>query len=145
MDIDTFIATALRRDGLDPQMAHNAGIVRGLRQGIRFLTMIGWSIERPDPCTLLVLGCLVGGTGGLGWREYDVPRAPAQKVPALMRLWCERLPTWSPEEAFDAFMKVAPFGANSAWVALLVYQWLKHSWDDPVMPPNTRRTRAGIR
>jgi hypothetical protein len=42
-------------------------------------------------------------------------------------------------------MKVAPFGANSAWVALLVYQWLKHSWDDPVMPPNTRRTRAGIR
>ena len=145
MDVDTFIATALRRDGLDPQMAHNAGIVRGLRQGIRFLTMIGWSIERPDPCTLLVLGCLVGGTGGLGWREYDVPRAPAQKVPALMRLWCDRLPTWSPEEAFDAFMKVAPFGANSAWVALLVYQWLKHSWDDPVMPPNTRRTRAGIR
>ena len=143
MHIDTFIIAALRRDGLDPQMAHNAGIVRGLRQGIRFLTMIGWSIERPDPCTLLVLGCLVGGTGGLGWREYDVPRAPAQKVPALMRLWCARLPTWSPEEAFDAFMKVAPFGANSAWVALLVYQWLKHSWDDPVMPPNALRVRRG--
>jgi hypothetical protein len=112
MEIDTFIATALRRDGLDPKMAHNAGVVRGLRQGMRFLSMVGWSVERPNPCALLVLGCLVGGTGGMRWREYDIPRAPASKVPALMQLWCDRLPTWSPEQAFDAVMTVAPSGST---------------------------------
>jgi len=143
MEIDTFIATALRRDGLDPEMAHNAGVVRGLRQGMRFLSMVGWSIERPNPCALLVLGCLVCGTGGMRWREYDIPRAPASKVPALMQLWCDRLPTWSPEQAFDAFMTVSPFGVNSSWVALLVYQWLKRTWDDPTLPPNKLRPRRG--
>ena len=46
-----------------------------------------------------------------------------------MEVWHTRLPTWTPEQAYDALLKVHPFGPPSDRdVGLCVYNWLRGTW-----------------
>ena len=139
MNLDAFIAETLRRDGEDPRLAHMQDVVGGLTAGLQFLGYVGPKAAYPDPCHVRTLAYAVQPLTAMRWRVYDeVNYPPAAKVPALMRLWCERVPGWSPEYAYRAFMRVRPFGESTRWVALVVYQWLKQSWNDPVLSPEEK-------
>ena len=94
-----------------------------MRAGLRYLVDLGGKPVYPEPHHLLTLGYLAEPMNAKGWRVFDAPGDPAAvKVPALMELWCRRLPRWSPEDAYRALLKVQPFGRANGVVALLVYQ-----------------------
>ncbi len=100
-----------RRGSPHPQAGHAALLERGLRAGLRFLVDLGGKQPHPEPHHLLTLAYLVESMNAKGWRVYDQPGYPAaRKVPALVALWCRRLPRWSPEDAFRALLEVQPFG-----------------------------------
>ena len=106
-----FITEALRREGVDAQLAHHADRVNHLRQALSFVGYVARHTAYPDLCHLLTLSYLVNPMTGMRWRAYDMDGfPPAAKVSPLMRVWCDRLPRWSPEEAHDALLKVCPFG-----------------------------------
>ncbi|MEE2636143.1 MAG: hypothetical protein VYE68_02775 [Acidobacteriota bacterium] len=133
MTCDAFIAAAL---GDETDRAHMQTVAAGLRAGLRLVSYVAATCEYPDPCHVRTLAYAVQPLTGMRWRVYDAAGVPpAAKVPALMELWCARLPRWSPEYAYEAFLKVAPFGESSQWVGLVLYQWLNRSWPNPVLPP----------
>ena len=146
MTHEELVAAALRREGYDPEASWTLTLVHAVRAGLRFVVdhQDGACQEIPPPCHPLpaypeachirMLGYLVAGARR--WRTFRVKGSPPpEHIPALMDLWCERLPTWSAAAAHSAFLKVRPFGGEDFLVALVVYQWLNHTWADPVLPP----------
>ena len=95
MNLEAFIAAAHRREGLHPQAGHAASLEHGLRAGLRYLGDLGGKPAYPEPHHLLVLAYLAEPMNAKGWRVFDEAGYPlAVKVPALVELWCRRLPRW---------------------------------------------------
>lgn len=132
-----FISEALRREGLDLQQPHHAGLDRSLADALRFVGYVAPSAPRPSLCHVLAVAFLIEPMTKMRLRVYEESGFPhPSKLPALMRLWCSRLPTWSPEKAHEALLSVRPFGSETGLVALIVYQWIRGTWSSPELPPS---------
>ena len=122
-------ALAARRDGA----AHEVSRVQGLRAAWQYVDDVAKRAPRPELWQVLLLAFLINPAHRHGWRRYDVPGAPtAAKVGPVMEVWHARLATWTPEQAYDALLKVHPFGKPSDRdVGLCVYNWLRRTWRNP--------------
>lgn len=78
---------------------------------------------------------------GTSWRSCNVRVglhvAPQyREVPDLMSRWCANLDAMTPAEAYKEFELIHPFQDGNGRVGKIIYNWLKGTLDDPVMPPN---------
>ena len=137
------IAVALRREGFDPASPANAGMERRVAAALSLVSYAAPVTRYPTPCHLLAVAYFIGPMNKMRWRVYDeAGYPPPDKIPPLIQLWCDRLPTWSPEKAEAALRQVRPFGRDTGVVSWVVYQWLRGTWNNPSAPPDTG---AGIR
>lgn len=65
---------------------------------------------------------------------YVAPRA--NEVLARMERWFEMLPSMTPEEAYRELMEIHPWADGNGRTGKIVYNWLKGTLDNPVLPPN---------
>ena len=93
-------------------------------------------MPRPALWQVLLLAYLINPAHKYGWRRYDLAGAPSPaKISPVMEVWHARLATWTPEHAYDALLKVHPFGNPSDRdVALCVYNWLRGAWRSLMFP-----------
>ncbi len=99
--------------------------------------------DHPSIKDMQVLGKLVERNVNTGnsWRNVNVRVgmhiAPQHReVPDLMKRWHGNLDTMTPEEAYKEFELIHPFQDGNGRVGKIVYNWLKGTLDNPVMPPN---------
>ena len=125
--IDAFITETLRRDGSNAESAHEVTRVSGLRAAWRYIDDVAKQTPRPALWQVLLLAYLINPAHKHGWRRYDLASAPAPaKIGPVMEVWHARLTTWTPEHAYDALLKVHPFGDPSDRdVGLCVFNWLR--------------------
>lgn len=134
--IDAFIVETLRQDGSRAEAAHEVSRVSGLRAAWRYIDDVAGQAPRPALWQVLLLAYLLNPAHRHGWRRYTLQGAPSPaKVGPVMEVWHTRLAAWTPEQAYDALLKVHPFGNPSDRdVALCVYNWLRGTWRRPVFP-----------
>ena len=133
------IDTALKREGFDPTSPADAGMERRIAAALALVSYAAPVTRYPNACHLLAVAYLIGPMNKMRWRVYEEPGYPApDKLPPLVQLWCSRLPTWSPEKADAALRQVRPFGRDTGVVSWVIYQWLRGTWNSPVMPPDAQ-------
>lgn len=64
-----------------------------------------------------------------------VPPGP-QELDRLMKRWHENIYVMTPEEAYKEFELIHPFLDGNGRVGKIIYNYLKGTMDNPVLPPN---------